>query len=176
MKILDLCAAPGTKTIQLAELTNDNAHITATDISPSRLLKLDESIERLDIKSIKTMPYEEVKGQNDLYDLILLDVPCSNTGVLAKRPEVRLRLKDKSVHKLTETQDRLLETAAALLKPHGRICYSTCSILKEENRDRVDKFLKVHSSFEITQQKLSLPINEKFDHDGGYFAIMQKLG
>ncbi|MBN1796378.1 MAG: methyltransferase domain-containing protein [Sedimentisphaerales bacterium] len=177
MKILDLCAAPGTKTIQLAELTNDKADIFATDINSSRLLMLDESIKRLSLNSIKTIPYEKLKEYNEMneqFDIILLDVPCSNTGVLAKRPEVRLRLKPKSVEKLADTQDELLKSAADLVKPQGRICYSTCSIITLENQRCISEFLFDHPQFKLLKEKLTLPEDNKFDHDGGYYAILLK--
>ncbi len=90
--ILDLCAAPGTKTTQLAELTGDSAKIIATDIDSDRLKKVKENTDRLGINSVKIVAYErlqKVSAEIGLFDCVLLDVPCSNTGVLAKRIEAR---------------------------------------------------------------------------------------
>lgn len=174
MQILDLCAAPGTKTIQLAELTNDKADITATDIDANRLLKLDDSIKRLGLNSITLMQYNKLAGHDQLFDIILLDVPCSNTAVLSKRPEMRLRLKQKGVEKLTAIQGKLLEKASKLLKPQGRICYSTCSILKQENHNRIEKFLAEHPDFTLSEENLTLPAEGRFGHDGGYYAILAR--
>lgn len=176
-KILDMCAAPGTKTIQLAELTVDKADISATDIDANRLYKLNESINRLGLNSITLIHHEKIcrlQGKSRLFDLILLDVPCSNTGVLTKRPEVRLRLNEKAIARLTFTQDELLMKASHLLKPKGRICYSTCSVLKDENQSRIKKFLSQNPNYELTEEKLTLPCDDQFDHDGGYYAIIQK--
>jgi 16S rRNA (cytosine967-C5)-methyltransferase len=107
----------------------------------------------------------------------LLDVPCSNTGVLARRPEVRLRITQKGIISLAKTQLKLLNTAAELLKPGGKICYSTCSIQKQENCMNVEKFLSLNPDFYLESQKLTLPSTENdatYDHDGGYVAIMTK--
>ncbi len=196
--ILDLCAAPGIKTTQLAETTGDSAKILATDIDNKRLKKVRENTTRLGIKSVEVVPYEELPDSK--FDCVLLDVPCSNTGVLAKRIEVRYRIKPQTIKELTKTQSELLNNAAAILKPHGKICYSTCSIQKEENSDLIGDFLQKNQGFEIKSEKLILPsaiphqnrpqqtayqpdnISDfdridfgAGDHDGGYTAILATM-
>jgi 16S rRNA (cytosine967-C5)-methyltransferase len=170
--ILDLCAAPGTKTTQLAEATGDSAKIIATDIDAERLKKVQENVTRLGIKSIEIVSYNTI--QNSKFDCILLDVPCSNTGVLAKRIEARYRIKPNTINKLTKTQSGLLDTAATMLKPHGKICYSTCSIQKAENSELIKDFLNKYNNFELEFEKLTLPSAQSLDHDGGYVAILSK--
>jgi 16S rRNA (cytosine967-C5)-methyltransferase len=200
--ILDLCAAPGTKTTQLAELTGDKAKIIATDIDSQRLEKVKENAARLRLKSISVIAYEnlqKVSTEAGPFDCILLDVPCSNTGVLAKRPEVRLRITPKAISKLTKTQSRLLETATAMIKPEGKICYSTCSIQKAENSELIKEFLQKNRNFKLESELLTLPSAESRtncpspkdysqrnqypryldsigagDHDGGYVAIITR--
>jgi 16S rRNA (cytosine967-C5)-methyltransferase len=176
-RILDLCAAPGTKTSQIAELTDDKAEIFATDIDPDRLKKVNQNAQRLGLSSIKTVDYAEFDNlakQQGLFDAVLVDVPCSNTGVMAKRPEVRLRIKQKAVEKLMQTQAELLKTAVDLTKPGGKICYSTCSILKAENEQQIQNFLAETDGLELVSEQLFLPADGEFDHDGGYYAILQK--
>lgn len=195
--ILDFCAAPGVKTTQLAELTGDKAKIIATDIDSERLKKVKENVDRLKLKSINVISYEQA-GQKAAeigqFDSVLLDVPCSNTGVLAKRIEVRFRLKPGTIQKLAATQMKLLDTAAKMIKPQGKICYSTCSIQAQENAKLVREFLK-NRNFKITSEVLTLPsaiphqnlLQQDFsnnttdingvnfgvpDHDGGYVAII----
>ncbi|MFA5553831.1 MAG: transcription antitermination factor NusB [Phycisphaerae bacterium] len=175
--ILDLCSAPGTKTTQLAEITDDKAKIFATDIDAARLKLLSRNINRLGIKSVEMIPYENLKehiARSGLLDFILLDVPCSNTGVLAKRPEVRHRIKPKSAENLVKIQNEIINFAVALLKPEGRICYTTCSILKQENQQIVECFLSSNPNFALESELLTLPACGKFDHDGNYFAILKK--
>ena len=153
--ILDLCAAPGTKTTQLAEATGDLAKILATDIDKERLKKVRENTTRLGIKSVEVVSYEKLP--NSKFDCVLLDVPCSNTGVLAKRIEVRYRIKPQTIKELTKIQSELLNNAAAILKPHGKICYSTCSIQKEENSNLIRDFLQKNRNFALKSEKLNLP-------------------
>jgi len=180
LHILDLCAAPGTKTTQLAELTGDSAKIIATDIDAERLQKVKENVDRLGIKSVGIVEYEKLSKNsqsgilNSKFDAVLLDVPCSNTGVLARRVESRYRLRQKTIAELAKTQAELLQKAAALVKPGGKICYSTCSIQKAENSDLVGQFLQDNPDFKLEFEKVILPSAERFDHDGGYAAILVK--
>ncbi len=185
--ILDLCAAPGTKTTQLAELTlasaplvarrgsrGDSAKIIATDIDDERLEMVKDNIARLGINSVSVVAYEnleEVATRIGPFDAVLLDVPCSNTGVLAKRIEVRYRLKPQAITELTKIQSELLARAVAMIKPQGKICYSTCSIQKPENSQLVRRFLQNHD-FKLESELLILPSAEGFDCDGGYVAVV----
>jgi 16S rRNA (cytosine967-C5)-methyltransferase len=168
--ILDLCAAPGVKTTQLAEATGDSAKIIATDIDSERLKKVKENTTRLGINSVDIVPYEELLDSK--FDCVLLDVPCSNTGVLARRIEARYRIKPKAIKELAKTQSELLNTAAQMLKPYGKICYSTCSIQKDENSNLIRDFLQKNRNFELKSEELILPSAECFDRDGGYAAIL----
>jgi 16S rRNA (cytosine967-C5)-methyltransferase len=170
--ILDLCAAPGTKTAQLAEVTGDSVQIIATDSDSRRLEMVRENIVRLGINSVDIIPYEELLNSESRFDCILLDVPCSNTGVLARRVEVRYRINPEAIRELTRIQGELLRTAAEMIKPGGKICYSTCSIQKTENGELIEDFLKENQSFTLESEQLTLPSAEGFDHDGGYVAIL----
>jgi len=173
--ILDLCAAPGTKTTQLAELTGDKAKIVATDIDNIRLEKVRENAARLGINSVRITAYEDIEtiaAEIGPFDAVLLDVPCSNTGVLAKRPEARYRIRPEAVTGLTKIQAELLRTAAKMIKPRGRICYSTCSIQLSENHQLITGFVEQNPGFECKYEEQIFPSAEKFDCDGGYVAII----
>jgi 16S rRNA (cytosine967-C5)-methyltransferase len=108
------------------------------------------------------------------FDAALVDAPCSNTGVLAKRVEVRHRIRREAVQKLAQTQRGLLEKAATFVKAGGKICYSTCSIQRSENQDVVAAFLADHDDFTLTDEDLRLPSAQPFDHDGAYAAILTR--
>ena len=170
--ILDLCTAPGVKTTQLAEVTGDAAKIIATDIDAERLKKVKENSNRLGINSIEVVPYKQLPDIK--FDCILLDVPCSNTGVLARRIEARYRIRPEAIMRLAKTQIELLERAAGLLKPQGKICFSTCSIQKQENDELIKKFIDKYPDFNLEFEQLTLPSAEGFDHDGGYTAILSR--
>ena len=174
-RILDLCAAPGAKTTQLAELTGDMATIIATDIDKARLKQVQENLARLGINSVSVVAYEnleKVAAEIGPFDAVLLDVPCSNTGVLAKRPEVRYRINPSAITKLTKIQGELLGQAVTMIKPSGKICYSTCSIQKEENSELAKQFLQKNRRLKLESELLTLPSAEGFDHDGGYAAVI----
>jgi 16S rRNA (cytosine967-C5)-methyltransferase len=175
--ILDLCAAPGVKTTQLAEATGDGARIFATDIDSNRLDLVRENTARLGMNSVEIVPYGKVLNSQfpiPKFDAVLLDVPCSNTGVLARRVEARYRVTPKAVQALAEKQGKLLGTAAEMAKPRGKICYSTCSIQKCENSGLIRGFLVENKAFELELQKIVLPSAEGPDRDGGYTAILVK--
>jgi len=186
--ILDLCAAPGVKTTQLAEATGDSASIIATDIDAERLKRVEENTTRLGTNNVSVVAYEELFENSKLeirnskfptsggvgpFDAVLLDVPCSNTGVLARRIEARYRINPNAIKELTKTQSELLITATQILKPQGKICYSTCSIQKAENSELVEHFLQKNREFKLESEKLTLPSAEGLDHDGGYVAIIK---
>jgi len=175
--ILDVCAAPGTKTTQLAELTIDKAQIIATDIDAVRLEMVRENISRLGIKNTIVVEYdklEQAANKFGPFDYILLDVPCSNSGVLARRADVRLRINPEAIEKLTKIQKGLLNFAADKTKAGGKICYSTCSIQSCENNELINDWLKENPTFKLEREKLTLPSAQDFGHDGGYAAIIGK--
>ena len=174
--ILDLCAAPGTKTTQLAEATGGRSKIVATDIDNDRLEMVRENITRLGLSDYVTVieyrSLDESAQRSGGFDCILVDAPCSNTGVLARRPEARHRITKETINGLAKTQMELLSKAADMLKPQGVICYSTCSIQLEENSGIVRRFIKKHPDFKLESERLILPSAEAFDHDGGYAAVL----
>ena len=169
--VLDLCAAPGTKTTHLAELMNNDGHIVATDVDGRRLRRVEENARRLQLDII-----EPLRIQPDLsefptgpFDAILIDAPCSNTGVIGKRPEVRSRIGTPDIEELSGLQLKLLTKAAKHLSPTGRIVYSTCSIEPEENTDVVTAFLAEHSDFQLEEVREFTPGQPS---DGGYQALL----
>ncbi|MFH5806869.1 transcription antitermination factor NusB [Alienimonas sp. DA493] len=134
-RVLDLCAAPGTKSTHLAELSGDAAEILAADVSSNRLERVTANAERLGLSSIRVQATAADASDLDAgpFDSALVDVPCSNTGVLGKRPEARWRVKASDLPLFAESQTRLLTAALARVKPGGRCVYSTCSVEPEEN-------------------------------------------
>lgn len=178
--VIDVCAAPGGKTVQMAQLMNNTGRIIATDIDPQRLGKVDANCKRLGVTIVETIEHDrlaQVITEIGRCDAILLDVPCSNTGVLARRPEVRLRIKPKAVASLARTQRQLLEKVSQMASAGSKICYSTCSIMKQENSEVVKKFLSKSPGFSLESQELILPCaaGDRCGRDGGYVAIIRKI-
>jgi 16S rRNA (cytosine967-C5)-methyltransferase len=172
--ILDLCSAPGSKTTQIAELSRDAASVIATDIDPARMERVRENVARLGLRSVTIVPHAQIGQGPERFDAILVDAPCSNTGVLSRRVEARFRVTAQAVKDIAEIQKGLLAKAAGLVKPGGRICYSTCSIQKRENQDVVRDFLAGHSEFELASESLLLPSIGPFGHDGAYVALLKR--
>ena len=170
-RVLDLCAAPGTKTTHLAELMQGEGCIIATDVDLGRLRRIEENADRLGFSIIEPLVIREdlTELPEGPFDAILIDVPCSNTGVLGKRPEVRSRITPEDIVELTATQQRLLEAAASLIAPGGRIVYSTCSVEPEENSGVISDFLQAHANFELLEAREYLPGQPS---DGGYQALI----
>lgn len=138
-EILDMCAAPGGKTTYLAQKMQNRGRILAADSSNSRLGLVTENCRRLGVEIVATLACDGtrldrcLRGQQ--FDRVLLDAPCSNTGVLRRRPDLRWRLREPELARLAQLQRRLLEKAFTFLKPGGVLVYSTCSLEPEENRD-----------------------------------------
>lgn len=173
--ILDLCSAPGGKTAQLSQAF-PKANIIATDVNTSRLKLFSQTCQRLQLKNIKVVEYnclaDELKKCPSL-DAVLLDVPCSNTGVLAKRVEARWRLKPESITELAKIQLQILLDASNFIPRPQTIIYSTCSIEKTENADIVHEFISTHKDYKSTKRELTLP-NSSLNYDGGFFAILKR--
>jgi len=172
-RILDLCAAPGGKTTHLAEATENQADILATDIDAQRLQQIRDNVDRLGHSSIRLCPYDGIAAlKPSSFDAVLLDVPCSNTGVLAKRVEVRYRLRAHGLDDLLAAQAQLLDCAAPMVVSGGRLAYSTCSIQPEENQEQVQRFLRRMPDFTCATERITLPEAGDMDCDGGYVAIL----
>lgn len=142
--ILDACAAPGGKTIQLASMAPAGTKIIATDSNPKRIERMEENFSRMQIEGVTTRevdwtrPSQKQLTELPRFDAILLDVPCSNTGVMRRRVDVRWRLRPSDFAELAALQLKILKNTMRVLKPDGRIVYSTCSIDPEENRKLVE--------------------------------------
>jgi 16S rRNA (cytosine967-C5)-methyltransferase len=174
-RILDLCSAPGGKATHIAELMRDRGLLVACDIDEKKMPLLRENIHRLGTSIVRPLVADGTAIGSVLlpeFDRVLIDAPCSNTGVLRRRVEVRWRLNQRELKRLRETQSRLLRSASMVLKPGGVLVYSTCSIEREENEDVIAEFLGERPDFELKEEKAFLPGENK--GDGGYVAKLVK--
>jgi 16S rRNA (cytosine967-C5)-methyltransferase len=148
-KIYDLCAAPGTKSIMISDLTEGESDILAVDISGERLEKLAESALNFGAENIKIRRGDILELSLPLADAVLLDSPCTGTGVLSKRADLRWRRDEEGLKNAVDLQAQLLEEAANMVKRGGRLVYSTCSLEPEENMEQIKKFLENYPTFEL---------------------------
>jgi 16S rRNA (cytosine967-C5)-methyltransferase len=149
MRVLDLCAAPGGKTMFIASLMQDSGELVALDRYESRLDIMKKNIIRMNFNCIKTIAADALEYEDNNFDRVLADVPCSGTGTLSKKPDIKWKRDLLDIHKLTVLQGNLLTKASKLVKPGGIVVYSTCSIEPEENFGVVEKFLQNNPDFTL---------------------------
>jgi len=173
--VLDLCAAPGGKLTALAQLMRNEGRILAQDTVPERLKLIEENCARLGVTCVQAVLPSTLNSQpSNTLDRILIDAPCSNTGVMRRRVDLRWRIRPKEIGRLRATQLELLRQAASLLRASGRLVYSTCSLEPEENSEVVNAFLAERADFKLERARKLLPFAEAVD--GTYVARLVKAG
>lgn len=183
--ILDLCASPGGKTFDCIQRMDNTGTIVAVDLPNKRLKRLEENLRSFQKENpnLRIVPQDileindKIFEAHDLpsrYDGILLDAPCSNTGVIQRKPDIRWRLNADDINECAKLQLSLLTKASQWIKPEGRLVYSTCSIDYKENDAVIEAFLNSPkgSNFNITKKKIHYPWEEK--HDGAGVFLLQK--
>ena len=181
-RILDMCAAPGGKTSEILELTGNTALVTALDISKSRVRRLEENLRRLSL-SVTCIAADARKTKSwwdgKPFDRVLLDAPCSGTGVIRRHPDIRFIRTPADIAKLAGAQRELMDTAWRVLRPGGVLLYSTCSVMKAENELQADDFLRRHADAVPEELFAGGPVRHQVlpgedDGDGFFFARFRK--
>lgn len=167
--ILDLCASPGGKLIAAHDYF-PNAELFANDVSPDKLKPLSENCEKYGVQATLSSFRGEQYPVDQKFDLVILDVPCSNSGVLNKRPEARWRLSQKTMEHLEEIQLQLVRHALDLIFPEGEVWYMTCSVLKRENNRLIDKICR-QFPVEVRKKEAFLPNLDGWD--GGFACALK---
>jgi 16S rRNA (cytosine967-C5)-methyltransferase len=174
--ILDLCAAPGGKTAHLAELMHNTGRIVACDVDEQRLQTVASLAQRLGLTILSPCRLRHDENADvppGPFDRVLVDVPCTNSGVLGKRPEARWRLRSDDLRHLVALQTRLLHTAADRVRPGGVVVYSTCSIEPDENRQVIDAVLESNRGLWLEAAEDAVPGKPA---DGGFWARLRRNG
>ncbi|MCA1658634.1 MAG: 16S rRNA (cytosine(967)-C(5))-methyltransferase RsmB [Verrucomicrobiaceae bacterium] len=178
--VLDACAAPGGKTAYLAELMENRGSIVACDRDAQRIRTLEENLQRLGVEISRLIPHDWTapKLPADLpaapsFDRILVDAPCSNTGVMRRRVDLRWRLTPKDFSRMAGEQLRILRAVIPLLKTGGMLVYSTCSIEPEENEETVRSIIGEFPFLNLTKEVSLLPFRDGFD--GAYAAKLTRV-
>ena len=178
MSVLDLCAAPGGKTLQIAQVLNETGCVVAVDL-PEHMKRLRANTQRykhvhLLGKNVLELSRKDFEQQQlpKTFDRVLIDVPCSNTGVIRRKPDVLYRLKPEDFDYLPKLQLALLKNAGNFVPKGGLLVYSTCSIDPEENQGVVEQFLKQNNDFYLINSHISLPWIDH--HDGGGAFCLKK--
>ena len=172
MKVLDFCAAPGGKSIQCAwRLGNpgNGARLVSQEVNPARRRRLVENLKRVALDWVEVVAKA---GDGELFDRVLADVPCSNTGVLRRRPDARWNWTKEHLAELVKLQSEILVKAAAHVAPGGIIVYSTCSNEHEENEGQIESFLAANPGFEEVKRMVSVPFES--GRDGAFACALRR--
>lgn len=175
--VMDLCAAPGGKTMAIAERMNNTGRIIASDIYRRKLDLIDREANRLGMKNIETRAWDATRvdaSMIDKADRVLVDAPCSGLGVVRRKPEIKYKEKTQEMDLLPRKQLAILQTAAKYVKVGGTLVYSTCTINPYENQRVVDDFIKKHNTFEVEDMLQLLP--NKDGTDGFFICVMKNDG
>lgn len=169
--VLDVCAAPGTKSMAIAERLGSGA-VDASDVHEHRVELIKTDARRLHLKNVHAS-VRDARNLSDagLYDRILCDVPCTGYGVLARKPDIKLKLKPETLDSLLPLQAEILEEAAAHLKPDGKLVYSTCTLDRKENEKQVEKFLDSHPDWQLEEEQTVFPDETR---NGFYMARLSR--
>ena len=169
--VLDLCAAPGGKTTLIAQQINNDGKIVACDVAEDRLKLIRENCQRLGVTCIEAVGVDALACASK-FDRILIDAPCSNTGVLRRRVDLRWRVSPEEILRLQKAQLDLLKLAAPMLKSGGTLIYSTCSLEPEENSTVIQEFLRANPVFKLECERELLPFADNVD--GAYVANLKQ--
>ena len=180
--VVDYCAGAGGKTLALAAYMENKGRIFAMDKYPERLENAKKRFRRANVNNVfcQEINGKWLKRHKESADVVLVDVPCSGTGTWRRNPDMRAKFCENDLKELLEVQAEILRTAQNLVKPGGRLIYSTCSILKEEDEDQIEKFLKEFDNFELQKVELKnykgdfLRLTPLRNNTDGFFAAIMK--
>jgi 16S rRNA (cytosine967-C5)-methyltransferase len=175
MEVLDLCAAPGTKSQEIAMFMKNQGKIIACDLYEKRTHLIQDLMTKTGVTICETMVNDATIDKpkwHDQFDRILIDAPCSGLGDLRHKPEIRLHLKPEDLDEITKVQKDILTAAAPYLKQDGILVYSTCTLNKKENENQVKTFLQAHSDYALLEEKTIFPYEN--GGDGFFMAKLQR--
>lgn len=176
--ILDVCAAPGGKTMYAAERTGEQGHVYARDISEEKIDKLEENLGRLEIHNVTTKVWNAMDTDPKMIekaDVVLADLPCSGLGVMARKNDIKYHVTADSISELAEIQKNILDACASYVKPGGTLIFSTCTIDRTENEENVEIFLKRHEEYYLESLAPYLPEKLKERGEKGYITLLQGI-
>ena len=176
MTVIDVCAAPGGKSVQAAQRMNKTGRVIACDISDKKASLIRENAVRTGCGCIEVMvqdALERRKELTELADVVIADLPCSGIGTISHKPDIKNRLTYEDVLSLAKLQKDILNNVCEYVKPGGQLIYSTCTLTKEENAENVEAFINGHGEFSIKQCVTMLPCRE-YDCDGFFVCVMER--
>jgi 16S rRNA (cytosine967-C5)-methyltransferase len=172
-QVIDVCAAPGGKALHCGELVKDGT-VIARDLTEQKVALIQENITRTGATNVNAQQWDATVLDEDAvrkYDTVIADLPCSGLGIIRKKPDIKYNQTEESLAELAKLQSQILDTVCQYVKDGGTLCYSTCTINKDENENQVEAFLKAHPEFEKKEMQQLFPNKE---HDGFFICVMKK--
>ena len=173
-RVIDACAGAGGKSLHLSALMDNKGSIIAMDVEARKLHELKKRAKRNGAHNVETRHIDSskvIKRLKENADRLLLDVPCSGTGVIKRNPDTKWKLQPEHLERVQSIQANILEDYSQMLNPGGLMVYATCSILRSENEDQVERFLQKHGTYQLLEQRRVDPSPES---DGFFMALFQK--
>lgn len=175
MRVIDACAGAGGKTLQMAALMENKGSIIAMDVEAWKLKEFQKRAKRNGVHNVEIKAIESSKTIKRLHakaDRLLLDVPCSGTGVIKRNPDTKWKLQPQSISKVIQLQEEIFQSYSKMLKVGGEMVYATCSLLRSENEDQVQKFIQLNPNFEFIKERRIHPSETS---DGFYMALLKRI-
>ena len=172
-RVLDVCAAPGGKALHAAQFAYNGA-VEARDLTEAKIAIINENIQRTGATNITAKQWDATEFDQtaeNKYDVVIADLPCSGLGIIRKKPDIKYNQSEESLKELVKLQATILENVCKYVKAGGTLCYSTCTINKDENESQVNNFLSSHKNFTMVNMEQLLPDSE---HDGFFICVMKK--
>ncbi len=174
-RVADVCAGAGGKTLHLAMLMQNKGTLLAGDIIEKKIEELKVRARRAGVSNLQSVVFEgtkDLKKHHGKFDAVLIDAPCTGSGVIRRKPDTKWKLKETDLVELMGLQENILQTYSKFVKPGGRMVYATCSIFNDENQGQIDKFLSTHPDFKQVSQFTTRP--DLGDEDGFFATLLQK--
>ncbi len=172
LRVLDMCAGAGGKTVHLSALMGNKGKIIATDFNSKRLIQLEKRALQAGCRNIQLIDFKEL-AKSKPFDIILIDAPCSGLGTLKRSLDIKWKLKVGEIENYISIQQQLLKDYSPLLKKNGKLIYATCSILPQENEMQIERFLAEQPQFKLEKSLTISP--EQYNSDGFYMARLERI-
>lgn len=173
-RVIDVCAAPGGKSVYAARMIGEQGHVEARDLTEYKVEMIEENIDRCRLSNMTAKVWDARvfdEAAREKADVVIADLPCSGLGVIGTKTDIKYNASEEKIAELAALQQEILHVVCGYVKPEGTLLYSTCTMTREENEDNVQKFLETHAGFELEQMRQYFPYE---GCDGFFMAKMHR--
>ena len=158
--VIDVCAAPGGKSVYAARMIDETGHVESRDLTEYKVEMIEDNIERCQLSNMTAKVWDATEfdaSAEEKADVVIADLPCSGLGVIGTKTDIKYNASEEKIQELAALQQEILQVVCRYVKPDGTLLYSTCTMTKEENEENVHKFLETHTEFELEQMRQCFP-------------------